>query len=210
MACNCPDTDCAGNCCDPVTQVKQGLQGATGATGATGADGAIWLTGAIDPVAGDGNVGDFYLNSTDGDWFYKSSPTNWTPKGSMKGDSGPTFLTIPIHDGLTASYVTLAPGTYTEVARFIYAGSTNGTEIAAIYANIWMSSGGSDCSYKVVDLTNTNDLGESSGISTTVGTNLKILSGLANIPTARALFSVQVRRDNGAANINISSIILEF
>lgn len=66
-----------------------GAAGADGADGAAGADGATWYTAAGAPGAGTGVDGDFYLNSTNGDYYLKVAGA-WVLQGSLKGATGAT------------------------------------------------------------------------------------------------------------------------
>ncbi|HEX9080240.1 MAG TPA: hypothetical protein VF795_11665 [Desulfuromonadaceae bacterium] len=74
-----------------------GSQGATGPTGATGAqgprgydgwDGSVISTGSGAPASGSGKDADFYLNTTNGDYYQRISGT-WTLKGNLTGPTGP-------------------------------------------------------------------------------------------------------------------------
>lgn len=70
-----------------------GQAGASGATGATGAATA-WITGASAPPAANvGNIGDFYLQQTTGDYYRKSNTTTWSPLGTLVGPTGPKGAT---------------------------------------------------------------------------------------------------------------------
>jgi hypothetical protein len=51
-------------------------------------DGTRWLTGAGAPTAGVGEVGNFYLNSTTGDFFEKVTESSWALRGSLRGPQG--------------------------------------------------------------------------------------------------------------------------
>lgn len=65
---------------------SMGQQGVTGSTGASTA----WLTGPAAPTGGLGNMGDFYLQQTNGSYYKKSAQTTWTPQGSLMGPAGAT------------------------------------------------------------------------------------------------------------------------
>jgi hypothetical protein len=66
-----------------------GLQGATGATGPAGLAGEAWFAGAGVPSSGVGAINDWYLNTTNGDFYEKTSGTVWTLRGNLKGPTGP-------------------------------------------------------------------------------------------------------------------------
>jgi hypothetical protein len=66
----------------------QGPQGATGAQGPQGIPGSKWWTGAGAPPAATGAVGDWYLDSTAGDYYEKTGSSAWTLRGNLKGPTG--------------------------------------------------------------------------------------------------------------------------
>ena len=79
----------------------QGIQGPTGLTGSTGAQGIqgpagtpgeMWFTGAGAPAGGLAGsvVGDWYINSANGDYYEKTAAAAWTLRGSLRGPAGPT------------------------------------------------------------------------------------------------------------------------
>ena len=81
----------------------RGPTGATGATGATGSagtpgtpgtngtNGATILSGAVNPAAGTGNNGDFYLNTTTSTLFGPKAGGAWPGSGtSLVGPAGQT------------------------------------------------------------------------------------------------------------------------
>ena len=71
-----------------------------GADGKNGADGSVWYTGtkveadqtpyASDDVNVTPKNGDFYLNSSTGDFFVATNNSYWAKKGSLKGATGAT------------------------------------------------------------------------------------------------------------------------
>lgn len=62
-----------------------------GAAGATGAAGSKWYNGAGAPSAGTGVSGDYYLNTTNGDVYVKT--TSWAVLTNIKGATGATGAT---------------------------------------------------------------------------------------------------------------------
>ena len=78
----------------------QGIQGVAGPTGATGAagtngnngtngiNGATWYTGTIAPSTGTGVVNDFYLNTSNGDYYKKTGASTWTLQANLTGPQG--------------------------------------------------------------------------------------------------------------------------
>jgi len=65
-----------------------GSAGAAGATGATGAAGSVWRTGSGAPAGALGVVGDFYLNTANGDYYEKTATTTYTLRGNLTGPTG--------------------------------------------------------------------------------------------------------------------------
>jgi uncharacterized protein (TIGR02145 family) len=52
-----------------------------------------WRYGTTVPAAALGTLGDFYLNMTDGNVYYKSNPTTWLLTGNITGPAGATGAT---------------------------------------------------------------------------------------------------------------------
>lgn len=70
-----------------IEYIANTFQGPTGATGAAGADGSLWYTGAGAPGAGTGTTVDYYLNTTNGD-VYSKSTGSWVVVGNIRGAAG--------------------------------------------------------------------------------------------------------------------------
>lgn len=66
-----------------------GTNGTNGSAGTNGADGAIWRDGAGVPANGLGANGDYYLNTTDGDVYFKAAGA-YSVVGNIKGAVGAT------------------------------------------------------------------------------------------------------------------------
>lgn len=77
-------------------QGPQGPAGPTGPTGATGAQGPQgipgekWFTGAGAPAGATGIIGDWHLDSSNGDYYEKTGASAWTLRGNLKGATGST------------------------------------------------------------------------------------------------------------------------
>lgn len=71
-----------------------GTAGPTGATGATGSPGSQIIVGASVPSSGTGVDSDFYIVSTNGDYYLKISG-GWVFKGNLLGPVGPAGSTGP-------------------------------------------------------------------------------------------------------------------
>ncbi len=66
----------------------QGVPGTNGSDGSAGADGTKWLAASGIPAGGLGVIGDFYLNTDDGEYFEKTDVTVWTSQGNLTGPQG--------------------------------------------------------------------------------------------------------------------------
>jgi microcystin-dependent protein len=67
-----------------------GPTGATGPAGAPGAAGEKWFTQAGAPAAGTGAVGDWSIDSANGNFYEKTAASTWTLRGSLAGPAGAT------------------------------------------------------------------------------------------------------------------------
>ena len=65
----------------------KGDKGDPGEDGEDGKDGSTWLTGTSKPADTLGNIGDMYLNTTNGD-VYQKEESGWTLKMNIKGEDG--------------------------------------------------------------------------------------------------------------------------
>ena len=68
----------------------QGPQGIQGVQGIQGNAGFNVLQGSGAPSSGTGNVGDTYINTTNGDIYSKTGATTWTVTGGLAGPIGAT------------------------------------------------------------------------------------------------------------------------
>lgn len=84
------DPNCDCGCNDGTSQP---LVSITSIDGTDGTDGSSFLQGVGAPNNGDGEVGDSYLNSSNGDLYLKTGATTWTYTGSLKGATGSTGAT---------------------------------------------------------------------------------------------------------------------
>lgn len=77
----------------------EGRFGSAGANGTDGTPGSRWYTGAGFPAGGLGIVGDFYLNSDNGDYYEKTGPATWTFAGNLGGGaSDPSLVALAAED----------------------------------------------------------------------------------------------------------------
>lgn len=77
----------------PVGNLKgadgvDGTNGTDGTNGVDGIDGATWLTGAGVPGDASGTDGDFYLDTSNGDYYTKTSGTWGSTIGNLTGPQG--------------------------------------------------------------------------------------------------------------------------
>jgi len=70
-----------------------GPQGIQGIAGPTGANGSTWFTGTVAPSTGTGVVNDFYLNTSNGDYYKKTGASTWTLQSNLTGPQGATGAT---------------------------------------------------------------------------------------------------------------------
>jgi hypothetical protein len=79
---------------------KYAENGPAGVQGPQGADGSTILSGATDPLPGQGNPGDYYFNTTTNEFFGPQNPDGTWPPGTVllsgpAGPAGPIGLTGP-------------------------------------------------------------------------------------------------------------------
>ena len=70
-----------------------GPQGPLGPQGPQGVPGEKWHTGSGAPPGATGVVGDWWLDSSSGDFWEKTGTSTWTPRGNLKGPTGATGST---------------------------------------------------------------------------------------------------------------------
>ena len=84
-------------------QGATGTQGSTGSQGPAGTAGEKWFTGSGAPAGATGIVGDWYLDSSSGDYHEKTGASAWTLRGNLKGPQGATGAQGPQGPPGTAS-----------------------------------------------------------------------------------------------------------
>ncbi|TFZ81701.1 collagen-like protein [Candidatus Macondimonas diazotrophica] len=105
----------------------QGIQGIQGIQGDPGEDGSVWYTGTGAPASGLGVVGDFYLDSSNGDYYEKTGASTWTLQGNLTGPQGIQGDPGPgISDGDKGDITVSGSGTVWEID----AGVVGPTELA--------------------------------------------------------------------------------
>ncbi len=70
-------------------QGPQGLAGTNGINGTNGLNGATWLNGITIPASNLGVQNDFYINTTNGDYYKKTGFATWTVQANLTGSAGP-------------------------------------------------------------------------------------------------------------------------
>ena len=68
--------------------LRGNLKGPTGSTGSAGTPGEKWFTQSGAPAGGTGSVGDWSLDSANGDYYEKTGSSTWTLRGNLKGPAG--------------------------------------------------------------------------------------------------------------------------
>lgn len=81
--------------------LRGNLTGPQGSPG-SGAPGSTWFTSSGAPAGGTGIVGDFYLNSANGDFYQKTGASTWTLRGNIRGPTGGGGGTLSTDPGQSA------------------------------------------------------------------------------------------------------------
>lgn len=76
-------------------QGAEGAAGATGEQGPAGAPGSVWRSGSGAPAGALGVVGDWYLNTANGDVYEKTGASAWTLRDNLTGPQGPQGIQGP-------------------------------------------------------------------------------------------------------------------
>lgn len=91
----------------------QGATGNTGATGATGAAGSKILAGPNNPLLSEGRIGDYYLQTTTGDFYGPKTSNSWGTPISLKSTSNVNVFYSPWYETnrpfTSPSYTIIAP-----------------------------------------------------------------------------------------------------
>jgi hypothetical protein len=97
---------------------SQGDQGVQGIQGVPGADGSKALFGAGAPAGGLGDPGDYYKNTSNGDYYEKTGATVWTLRGNDTGPAGPAgSLDSAANGSVSAPSIAFANDTNTGIYR---------------------------------------------------------------------------------------------
>jgi hypothetical protein len=114
-------------------QGPQGIQGITGITGSNGLDGATWLQGTSAPTVEQGEVGDFYLDTTTLDVYQK---TEEIIPGSGGSSSGGSTRTAVVFDQPEDTTVTVSTSVKKYGAGSLYFPGSGESRLTAVAANI--------------------------------------------------------------------------
>lgn len=69
-------------------QGPPGADGADGTDGVDGINGSKWFSGTVVPSNGTGVIGDWYINTANGNLYEKTGSTTWTLRVNIKGADG--------------------------------------------------------------------------------------------------------------------------
>ncbi len=78
--------------------IKVNVVSGLGPRGPGGADGAEWFNGAGAPAGGTGEIGDYYINNSNGDYYEKTGVSTWTLRGNLEGPAGTGTLNNVVED----------------------------------------------------------------------------------------------------------------
>lgn len=161
-------------------QGERGLQGIQGPQGPQGVAGSKMHNVSTTPATSLGAIGDFALNTSNGDVYEKTASTTWTKRGNFKGPTGATGATGATGpqgatgrqgatgakgaDGLTVSVnnVKHVNGNITLTAANVGAAATSHTHDDRYYTESEINTklnGKSDTSHTHTDLTSLVDSG---------------------------------------------------
>jgi hypothetical protein len=106
--------------------LQANIKGPQGNTGAAGTPGEVWYSASGAPSTATGAVGDWYINTANGDYYEKTGAAAWTLRGNLTGPQGPpgTVGTLTFTGDVTGS----GSGT---INLQIAANAITATEIAA-------------------------------------------------------------------------------
>jgi hypothetical protein len=202
----------------------QGSQGTQGVQGTAGTNGSTWLSGSSIPNNSDGVVNDFYINTTNGNYYKKTGATTWTLQANLTGPQGPaSSSTTPVYNNRftsTGSY-TVPSGVHTLFLEFTGTKGGAGADLNYFYQPsggcsqpyITRSGGAGGKAYKIksVVLVNPGDV-----ISFTLGTN-GVQPSIENTPCYGSAYYVSPytasNGTNGATSqlfINSNSVVSIF
>lgn len=112
--------------------------------------------------------------------------------------AGFSVLPVPVSfTDLNNAFVQTDEAVYTEVAKFNYPGTSNAGIHTVIEANVY-NDGGTDVDIRIVDITNGSAvIAELTGITSSSTDNVEDLGTVSNLPTAPALFAVEILLNGG-------------
>jgi len=100
-------------------------------------------------------------------------------------------------------------GTYTTMGQFIFSGTDNIDEPTAIKASYFGDSGFSNGGIKIFDFTNSLEIANVTGLSSTVDTIVD-LGTLSNVPTGLSIFEVQIDPGSGDKDMTIEAVQVQY
>jgi hypothetical protein len=193
----------------------QGSQGTQGVQGTAGTNGSTWLSGSSIPNNSDGVVNDFYINTTNGNYYKKTGATTWTLQANLTGPQGPaSSSTTPVYNNRftsTGSY-TVPSGVHTLFLEFTGTKGGAGADLNYFYQPsggcsqpyITRSGGAGGKAYKIksVVLVNPGDV-----ISFTLGTN-GVQPSIENTPCYGSAYYVSPYTASNGTNGTTSQLLI--
>lgn len=89
---------------------------------------------------------------------------------------------------------------YTKVARFYYSGTSNCQSIFKVDFNCYVSHSDTVGDYKIIRVDTGDTIAEITGVDSLLDENTVTTETITNLPTAKTLFELQIKRTGGAAN----------
>ncbi len=193
----------------------QGIQGIQGVQGTAGTNGSTWLSGSSVPNNSDGVINDFYINTTNGNYYKKTGATTWTLQANLTGPQGPaSSSTTPVYNNRftsTGSY-TVPSGVHTLFLEFTGTKGGAGADLNYFYQPsggcsqpyITRSGGAGGKAYKIksVVLVNPGDV-----ISFTLGTN-GVQPSIENTPCYGSAYYVSPYTASNGTNGTTSQLFI--
>jgi len=99
-------------------------------------------------------------------------------------------------------------GTYEAIGSFRYGGTIAQGALTFLKAILSSNSGGDTGSVKIFDVTNSLTIAEGTGLVLTTAPAIHDLGAISNLPTADAVFEIQIKKDFG--KIRHHSLSMQF
>lgn len=125
--------------------------------------------------------------------------------GDGTGTAGPILVTM---SEANKTYKASSSTVYESVQDFIFPG-TLAVGIPTVISAVVHKSGGIAMDLRIFDITNSLTIAELTGIVDETPV-IRIIDSVTNLPAARSLWTVQIRRDGGGATARVSAVLIEF